>query len=414
MTHPASPSPSSPTTTVDDLPPRPECTRKPGGPFPEEIREYALILVASGMTRRLIAERIGCSTEIIRVWTRKAREDGTMPVPPAAPAVSPAAEEEKLPAAPAMPQRAPKDPGVGLGAHEEEAILSLKKRHPSMGPAQIRTQLKRFKGWRVSVRAIARVLKKHGYELVHTASRPKDEEDVRRWEAPHRNALWQLDFVELRIGPEKRALLLVIDDFSRFCVAYELMENPTSEDVVLLMTEAIRRYGKPEAIYTDRGGPFLAWNKPSSLGVFLETELIDHHVSPSYRPRGRGKIESLAGTVRRELWDIRHFGSVAEAEVALIEFFADYNHRRAHMGIDGLTPADRFHGRWEEVKALVEAASRKRQGVAAFLSGPTEDPFVTEEILPEGPFEVLRLMIHDGRLFLAFLGHRVDLGEVKP
>ena len=168
-----------------------------------------------------------------------------------------------------------------------------------MGPAQIRTQLKRFKGWRVSVRAIARILKKHGYELVHIGSRPKDEKEVRRWEAPHRNALWQLDFVELRIGPEKRALLLVIDDFSRFCVAYELMENPTSEDVVLLMTEAIRRYGKPEAIYTDRGGPFLAWNKPSSLGVFLETELIDHHVSPSYRPRGRGKIESLAGTVRR-------------------------------------------------------------------------------------------------------------------
>jgi transposase InsO family protein len=198
-----------------------------------------------------------------------------------------------------LPQRAPKDPGAGLGAHEEEAILAQKKRHPSMGPAQIRAQLKRFKGWRVSVRAIARVLKDHGYELVHVASRPKGEEDPERWEAPHRNALWQLDFVELRVGPERRALLLVEDDFSRFCIAHSLFEHPTSEDVVAVLRDAIRRHGKPEAIYTDRGSPFLAWNKPSSLGRFLETELIDHHVSPSYRPQGRGKIESLAATVQR-------------------------------------------------------------------------------------------------------------------
>ena len=179
-----------------------------------------------------------------------------------------------------------------------------------------------------------------------------------------------------------------------------------------MLTDAICRHGKPEAVYTDRGGPFLAWSRPSSLGRFLETELIDHHVSPSYRPRGRGKVESLADTVKRELWHVRHFGSVAEAEDALGEFFRRYNDGRAHMGIDGLTPADRFHGRWEEVMERVQARSRGRQGAVSFGDG--NDPFVTEEILPDGPFEVLRLLIEDGRMLLAFLGHRVDLGEVRP
>ncbi len=80
------------------------------------------------------------------------------------------------------------------------------------------------------------------------------------------------------------------------------------------------------------------------------------------------------------------------------------------MGIDGLTPADRFFGRWEAVMERVQAASRRRQGAAAHNG---EDPFVTEEVLPGGPFEVLRLLVENGRMVLAFLGHRVDLGEVK-
>ena len=400
-------SPASPSSSEDGLPPCPAFTRKPGGSYPPEVREYALLLIVSGMTVKAVAEQIGCSTEILRVWRRAAEEQGTLPEPPVAKPV-----EESSPA-PSVPQRAPRDPGSGLGADEVSAILEYKKRHPSMGPAQIRAQLKRFKGWRVSVRAIGRALEQNGYELVHTASRPKGFEAVERFEASHRNALWQMDFAELRVGPERRALLLVQDDFSRYCVAHALLENPTSEDVVLVLREAVRRHGKPEAVYTDRGGPFLAWNKPSSLGRFLEDELIDHHVSPSYRPQGRGKVESLVGTVRRELWDLVHFESAGMAVEALRTFFHHYNHRRAHMGIDGLTPADRFQGRWEEVRERVEAASRRRQGAAA-LRGGSSDPFVTEESLPVGPAEMLRLTVFQGRMTLNFLGHRVDLGEVEP
>ncbi len=401
-------SPASPSSSEDGLPPCPTFTRKPGGSYPPKVREYALLLLISGMTLKAVAGQIGCSTEILRVWRRAAEKQGTLPELP----VGKPAKEESAPA-PSVPQRAPRDPGNGLGADEVAAILEYKKRHPSMGPAQLRTQLKRFKGWRLSVKAIGRVLKQNGYELVHVASRPKGLEEVERFEAPHRNALWQMDFAELRVGPERWALLLVLDDFSRYCVAHALRQHPTSEDVVSVLKEAIRRDGKPEAVYTDRGGPFLAWSKPSSLGVFLEDELIDHHVSPSYRPQGRGKVESLVGTVRRELWDLVHFESADQAREALQTFFTHYNHRRAHMGIDGLTPADRFQGRWEEVRDRVEAASRRRQGAVALRDG-SGDPFITEESLPGGPAEVLRLTVFQGRMTLNFLGHRVELGEVKP
>jgi hypothetical protein len=98
----------------------------------------------------------------------------------------------------------------------------------------------------------------------------------------------------------------------------------------------------------------------------------------------------------------------------LAKFFHAYNHRRAHMGLDGLTPADRFHGRWEQVAQRVQAASRRRQGALVAADGHGGDPFVTEEGLHDGPVEVLRLVVVEGRMEFRFLGHRVDLGEVTP
>jgi hypothetical protein len=82
------------------------------------------------------------------------------------------------------------------------------------------------------------------------------------------------------------------------------------------------------------------------------------------------------------------------------------------MGIGGLTPADRYFGRAPEVLEKVDAASRRRQG-ALFVKDEGRDPFVTEELLPGGPVEMLRLLVTGGRVYLTFLGHRVDLGEAK-
>jgi hypothetical protein len=124
-------------------------------------------------------------------------------------------------------------------------------------------------------------------------------------------------------------------------------------------------------------------------------------------------VESLIGTVRRELWDVEHFDDRQMAERRLVEFFDDYNERRAHMGIDGLTPSDRFCGRGDKVLAAIDAVSRRRQGSLAMLerSGAT-----FEELSPSrtrAPLEVLRLVIVDGAMELRFCGARVRLGTIE-
>ena len=94
---------------------------------------------------------------------------------------------------------------------------------------------------------------------------------------------------------------------------------------------------------------------------------------------------------------------------ALADFFDSYNHCRAHMGLDGLTPADRFFGRWEAVLAAVQAESRKRQGVEALKAKAT----LSEELSPGERAEILRIAAVDGEMELRLFGHRVRLGQIE-
>ena len=368
----------------------------------------ALSLILAGMQREQVAEEIGCSTESLRRWYVEGKKQGLVTKGGKGKDMSAAAKPAAVePAA----TSAPHDPGAGLGEHEVKAILDYKKKHASMGPAQIRAQLKRFLGWRVSVKAIARVLRKAGYAPVHRKGRPVGDEHPRRFEAPHRNSLWQLDFTELRVGSERRWLLVIEDDFSRFVVGHVLAEGPTSEVVVAAMREAIRLHGKPERVYTDRGAAFTAWRDVTSCEQFLDEQLIDHSLRKAHRPQGGGKIESVIGTVQRELWEVVHFDDVADAERALVTFFADYNHRRAHLGIGSLVPADRFYGRWPEVIAEMDAISRRRQGALALQ---LDRRLFVEPPAPGERVVALQLILVGDQAELHLGGRRVVLGRVEP
>jgi RNA-directed DNA polymerase len=209
-------------------------------------------------------------------------------------------------------------------------------------------------------------------------------------------------------------VLIVIDDFSRYVVAHALADSASSAVATETLRQAIARHGKPEAVRTDRGGAFVAFTKQDDFGRFLEAELIDHLVGRPYSPRGEGKVESAVGTLRRELWGVFQFESRAEAEQRLARFFVDYNDRRAHMGIDGLTPADRFFGRADRVMAAVKAVSRKRQGALALLSSAESPMEELGSAYAGAPLEVLRLVLVDGVMELRFCGARVRLGRVEP
>jgi transposase InsO family protein len=392
--------------------------RVPAGPqgrrFDAAQKKHALVLIDSGVGREQVAATIGTTTQSLRRWLVEATKQSPT-VPDAKASVGAPSPRGKGKAAAASPKPrspyAPADPAQGLSDVEVAGILEWKKKHPSMGPAQLRAQLKRFNGWRLSIKAIARVLRGHGYAVVHRKVRPLGPEPI-RFEAPRRNALWQADFCEVRVGDERLHILIILDDFSRFIVGHVLTDSPSSAAATATFRAAVARHGKPEAVRTDRGGAFVAYTKDGDFARMLEAELVDHIVGRSYSPRGGGKVESAIGTLKRELWHCIHFEDRDEATRQLSRFVDEYNHRRAHMGIDGLTPADRFFGRADDVLARVDAVSRGRNGTLAKRAesgGPIEE---TLGALTGAPLEVLRFVIHDGAMELRFCGARVQLGPV--
>lgn len=383
-----------------------------GRRFTKEQKDKALGLLSSGMGPSDVAKIIGTTTQSLTRWKEAAGEQGGEK---GGEVVEFVPAEDNKPVSNKTRERspyAPADPANGLSPEEIAGILEYKRKHPSYGPAQLRAQLKRFRGWRISLKAIAKVLKANGYELVHRGSRPKGLKEPTRFEAPRRNAIWQLDFMQLRVAGEVMHVVVALDDFSRFIVGHEVGDEPSTEVAVKVLRAAMARHGKPEAVRTDRGGAFLAFTKESDFGKVLEAELIDHIVGHSYHPQGGGKVESAVGTVKRELWEVEHFATRQQAERRLAQFVDDYNYRRAHMGIDGLTPADRFMGRADRVLAEVDAISRKRQGALTMTQSSAAT--VEEMFAPAtgAPLEVLRLMIVDGVMELRFCGARVRLGRV--
>jgi hypothetical protein len=174
---------------------------KPGrGAAPAALRKHALNLLSSGIKPGEVARVVGVTYQAIRLWKIAAGGGAVKPSAKQQPLVSAAGTtvtsavgtidvelpEGVTPEPTIQPAGAGirlRDTAHGLSLTEQAGILELKQRHPSMGPAQIRIQLKRFNGWRISVRAIARLLKQKGYQLVHVASTPKGQ-TIQRFEAP--------------------------------------------------------------------------------------------------------------------------------------------------------------------------------------------------------------------------------------
>lgn len=293
----------------------------------------------------------------------------------------------------------PRDSHPLVSEETREKIIKLKKEYPYMGPAQIRNQLRRFDAIRLSVKLISRVLKEAGFELEKRAK--LGDKEITRFEMSHRNELFQMDILHFRIGKEASYLFVLLDDYSRFLPGWGLYREATSSNAIEIVNKAIKRHGRPEAILTDRGFQFNSWVGLNEFERMLEALQIDHHKSRAYHPQTLGKIEAFNKSIQRELIDVYHFESFSEAEEKTGEWIEYYNYRRTHMGIGGLTPADRYFGREQEVLKAIEKRYRQRRW---------EDSGRVEDITKEPPFdnmvEILQLTLREGSLELHFCGKR--------
>jgi transposase InsO family protein len=274
----------------------------------------------------------GCSDWTIYLWLKKQK-----------------LEQEKANQMPVAVEKSPSNPGGLTSAERDKAILNMWKKHPGLGPSQIKNQLRREKGLFSSVNTVRHVMEENGYVLPKI--RRKDHQG--EYEAVRPRQLYHLDFFHFHIHKLKQCLLFILDDYSRFIPGWCLVSSERVDVVIQTFEATIARYGKPEYAMSDGGSAFHSWRGIGRFSRFLEEYGIDQWIAKD--PSVNGKVEALNASFNKELVNRVEFIDRDEALRQISVWVRHYNFQRTHHALGGLlVPGDRFFGCVEESMRRIE------------------------------------------------------------
>ena len=228
-----------------------------------------------------------------------------------------------------------------------QAVVGLALKEPELSPRELAVSFVDQQQYFVSESSVYRLLKAHdlitspAFILMKAADR-----FAQPTTAP--NQLWQTDFTYLRvIGWGWFYLSTVLDDFSRYILAWKLCTTMTATDVADTLTIALRSSGL-ERVRVRHRPRLLSDNGPSYLSAELSSWLAEHGMTHTrgkpYHPMTQGKIERYHRSMKNQIL-LENYYLPGQLEARLAEFVDYYNTRRYHESLHNLTPADIYCGR---------------------------------------------------------------------
>lgn len=191
-----------------------------------------------------------------------------------------------------------------------------------------------------SIATVNAILRRHGQ--IAAPPEPQDA-DWQRFVRSQPNELWQCDHKgPIEVGRQKVYPLSVLDDHSRFLLAFDPCLDLTMKTAFGVLWNAFGEFGLPEAILCDNafGTNFTVPKTPS----WFDARLIRLGVRPlhgkPYHPQTQGKIERFHGTLERELWprvrrdELTHFAEDSRRWRTEV-----YNLARPHESLQDRPPA---------------------------------------------------------------------------
>ncbi|MCI0572619.1 MAG: DDE-type integrase/transposase/recombinase, partial [Myxococcaceae bacterium] len=330
----------------------------------DERRTAVEAQAKSGLSLRVFSQHWGVSMESLRHWIKLYAAGGPK-----------ALEGKRL----GRPRGAK---GSQLPSAVQAEIVRTKHRFPSFGLKKVRDFLMRFQGTRVSTGGVRKVLELEGLHAPVEGKRAKKRQPPRRFERAKPGLLWQTDITSFVLTHSGVRVYLVVflDDFSRYVVAWKLATQQKGELVTETLLEGIERFGKPKEVLSDQGRQYFTWRGKSAFQKLLARQGIAHVVARTHHPQTLGKCERLWETIGTELWERARPGELVEARERLGHWFLHYNHFRPHQGIGGLVPADRFFGAQEALRRSLEARMEKDELGAALATAPREGVYVFGQV----------------------------------
>ncbi|MBR6351577.1 MAG: IS3 family transposase [Firmicutes bacterium] len=235
------------------------------------------------------------------------------------------------------------------GYTEEEAasvIAMFREHHGSFGRRVLHRELAKS-GEDISEYKISRIM--HDYELVAKYGRKRrtnihtHKECVEKYiaentywnlpEADRPRKAWSMDFTEQKVEGRTVYTCGIISITDKILVGRITGKRNCSETACEALRHAIKSYGAPEMLLTDRGSPFVS----KAFHDLLEREQITHSMSRPHTPRDNRYIETFWRIMKTEIGSVSNM-TRAEYFMVLAYYENYYNYKRPHSALDYATP----------------------------------------------------------------------------
>ena len=233
--------------------------------------------------------------------------------------------------------------------------------YPELSPRELAIHITDKREYSISESTVYRILKAH--DLV-TSPVYNVITALDKFPHPTRapNELWQTDFTYFKVVQWGWYYLsTILDDYSRFILAWRLCSGMAAEDVKQTLSDAIEFTGlrDPKVLHRPR---LLSDNGPcyvsKALRLYLEEEGLGHTRGKPYHPMTQGKIERYHRSIKNILL-LENYYSPEELEYYIARFVKYYNNHRYHEALNNVTPADVYYGRHREILTRREQIKRK-------------------------------------------------------
>jgi len=249
---------------------------------------------------------------------------------------------------------------------ERERVVEVALEKPDLSARELAFHITDSEGWFISESSVYRILRDHdlltspAYIVLSAA-----DEFTRKTTRVHE--LWQTDFTYFRVtGWGWYYLSTVLDDYSRYIVAWRLTSTMSAGDVKATLDDALAKTGAGRVkvrhrprLLSDNGPCYIS----GELREYLAAREMEHTRGKPYHPQTQGKIERYHRTMKNVV-KLQNYYLPDELEREIGRFVDHYNHERVHESLGNVTPADVYHGRHREIltaRQLVKLQTLRRR-----------------------------------------------------
>lgn len=233
---------------------------------------------------------------------------------------------------------------------EEDRILAVARESPELSSRQLSAWITDNAGFAVSESTVYRILRREGLVKRQEVQLVAEKEYHTRTTRPHR--MWATDASYFRVvGWGYYYLVTVMDDYSRFILAWKLQRDMSANSLIEVVQEAVDSTGMTDVpvedrtrLLSDNGAGYVS----RSLRDYLHLVGIRHILAAPFHPQTNGKLERYHQSIKREVNQLT-YEAPSQLERAITDFVDYYNYRRYHKALGNVAPADVLYGRREDI-----------------------------------------------------------------